>query len=260
MARQLLIAGNWKMNKCATECVQLIGEIKTLIGDSCCSCAQQPEVLICPPFTTLATAVAEAKGSCLQVGAQNVHWAEQGAFTGEISGGMLNECGVSHVIIGHSERRQYFGETDETVNQRLKAALKHGLTAVVCVGETLAEREAGSTNTVVEQQLRGALADICADGMKKVVIAYEPVWAIGTGKVASDEQAQEAHASIRALLKTMFCCSDVAENTRILYGGSMNAANAAGLLAQPDIDGGLIGGASLKPADFVSIIKTATQA
>ncbi|NMA47036.1 MAG: triose-phosphate isomerase [Lentisphaerae bacterium] len=260
MARQILIAGNWKMNKGAADGAQLIKDIKAQIGCGCCCGGKSPEVLVCPPFTTLSAVLAEAKGSCLQVGAQNIHWAEQGAFTGEISGAMLKECGVTHVIIGHSERRQYFGETDATVNQRLKAALKNGLTAVVCVGETLAERMAGTTNAVVERQLRGALADISADGMKQVVIAYEPVWAIGTGQVASDEQAQEVHAFIRGLFKTMFSCPSVADNTRILYGGSMNATNAGGLLAQPDIDGGLIGGASLKPADFAAIIKTATKA
>lgn len=262
MARQILIAGNWKMNKGAADGAQLIKDIKAQLGGgcSCCCGGKKPEVLVCPPFTTLSAVLAEAKGSCLQVGAQNIHWAEQGAFTGEISGAMLKECGVTHVIIGHSERRQYFGETDATVNQRLKAALKNGLTAVVCVGETLAERMAGATNAVVERQLRGALADISADDMKKVVIAYEPVWAIGTGQVASNEQAQEVHAFIRGLFKTMFSCPCVADNTRILYGGSMNAANATGLLAQPDIDGGLIGGASLKPADFAAIIKAATKA
>ena len=263
MARRILIAGNWKMNKGAADGAQLIKDIKAQFGSGCsccCSGAKKPELLVCPPFTTLSAVVAEAQGSCLMVGAQNIHWADQGAFTGEISGAMLKECGVTHVIIGHSERRQYFGETDATVNQRLKAALKNGLTAVVCVGETLAEREAGTTNAVVERQVRGALADISADDMKNVVIAYEPVWAIGTGKVASDEQAQDVHAFIRGLLKTMFSCPCVADGTRILYGGSMNAANAAGLLAQPDIDGGLIGGASLKPADFATIIKAATKA
>ncbi|NLG15311.1 MAG: triose-phosphate isomerase [Lentisphaerae bacterium] len=257
MSRRYMIAGNWKMNNTAAEGVALIKDLKAQCSGCCCQNAKAPEVVVCPTFTTLSAVVAEASGTALKVGAQNIHWAENGAFTGEISGAMLKEIGVTHVIIGHSERRQYFGETDATVNQRTKAALKHGLVAIVCIGETLEERESDKTEAVVERQVRGALADLTADDMKNVVLAYEPVWAIGTGKVATDEQAQAVHAFIRNLLKSMFKCPCVAENTRILYGGSMKPGNAAGLLAQPDIDGGLIGGASLKAADFLGIVKCA---
>ncbi len=252
MSRRTLIAGNWKMNKTAAEGVALVGEIKAAMP----CCCEGPEVLVCPTFTTLGAVVEAAKGSAIQVGAQNVHWAKNGAYTGEISAEMLVSTGVTHVIIGHSERRQYFGETDATVNQRVKAALEAGLTAVVCVGETLAQREAGETMDVIGRQVKEDLADLSAEAMAKVVIAYEPVWAIGTGKVATDEQAQEVHAFIRAELAKLFG-ADVAEATRILYGGSMKPGNAKGLLAQPDIDGGLIGGAALKAPDFVAIIQAA---
>ena len=253
MSRRKLIAGNWKMNKTSAEGAALVEEIKT--GLPVC-CGEGPEVLVCPTFTTLPAAIAAARGSAVQVGAQNVHWAPSGAFTGEISAAMLADVGVTHVIIGHSERRQYFGETDETVNQRTKAALGAGLTAVVCVGETLAQREAGQTMGVIDAQVRTDLADIAPADMAKVVIAYEPVWAIGTGKVATDEQAQEVHAFIRGVLREMFG-AEIADATRILYGGSMKPANAKGLLAQPDIDGGLIGGAALKAPDFLAIIQAA---
>ncbi len=256
MSRRKLIAGNWKMNKSAAEGIALISEIKAQFS-SCASnecCSKTPEVLVCPPFTTLAAVLAEAKDSCLKVGAQNVHWAEKGAYTGEISAAMLKELGVEYVLVGHSERRQYFGETDETVNQRCKAALAAGLSVIICVGETETERVKQVTNAVLERQVRWALADISTEQMQNVVIAYEPVWAIGTGKTASDADAQAAHKFIRDLLREMFACPSVADNTRLLYGGSMNAANAAGLLAQADIDGGLIGGAALKAADFATII------
>ena len=256
MARKYMIAGNWKMNNTAAEGVALIKDMKAQCDGKCCCCENAPEVVVCPPFTTLSAVIAEANGTPLKVGAQNIHWEEKGAYTGEISGAMLNETGVTHVIIGHSERRQYFGETDETVNKRVKAALKHGLVCIVCIGETLAERESDQTKAVIERQVRGALADLTAEDMKNIVLAYEPVWAIGTGKVATDEQAQEVHAFVRGLLKSMFSCPCVAENTRILYGGSMKPGNAAGLLAQPDIDGGLIGGAALKAADFLAIVKS----
>lgn len=260
MSRRKLIAGNWKMNKTAAEGVALIKEIKaqfTECGSSKC-CANAPEILVCPPFTTLAAVLAEAQGcSCMKVGAQNVHWAEKGAFTGEISAAMLKEMGIEYVLTGHSERRQYFGETDESVNQRTKAALSAGLSVIICVGETETERNKQVTNAVLERQVRWGLSGITAEQMKNIVIAYEPVWAIGTGKTASDADAQAAHAFIRNLLKQMFSCPCVADNTRLLYGGSMNAANAAGLLAQADIDGGLIGGAALKAADFATIIRAA---
>ena len=253
MSRRKLIAGNWKMNKTAAEGVALVEDIKK--GLPACGCGG-PEVLVCPTFTSLSASVEAAKGSPVQVGAQNVHWAESGAYTGEVSAAMLLDAGVTHVIIGHSERRQYFAETDETVNGRTKAAIAAGLTVVLCVGETLAEREAGKTMDVVGGQVRADLAGIAAADMAKIVIAYEPVWAIGTGKVATDEQAQEVHAFIRGVLREMFG-ADIAEATRILYGGSMKPANAKGLLAQPDIDGGLIGGAALKAPDFLAIIEAA---
>jgi len=256
MSRRKLIAGNWKMNKTSTEGATLVKEIKDALpckgNPECCAV----DVLVCPPFTTLPAVIAETKGTCIQVGAQNVHWAASGAFTGEISAAMLKDVGVTHVIIGHSERRQYFGETDTTVNQRTKAALGGGLTAIVCVGETLAEREAEQTFVVCEKQVKDGLAGLSSDDMAKIVIAYEPVWAIGTGKVASDDQAQEVHAFIRKTLEAMLG-GTVATQTRILYGGSMNAGNAKGLLAMPDIDGGLIGGASLKPLDFATIVASA---
>lgn len=257
MSRVKLIAGNWKMNNTCNQGSVLVKEILAQLP---AASAAAPEVLVCPPFTSLCCALAEAKGSTLKVGAQNVHWADKGAFTGEISAAMLTEMGVTHAIIGHSERRQYFGETDETVNQRVKTAVNAGLTAVVCVGETLTEREKAVTFAVIDKQVRWALSGLGAADMARVVIAYEPVWAIGTGKTASDADAQTVHAFIRNLLRQMFAEAAVAAATRILYGGSMNAANAAGLLAQPDIDGGLIGGASLKPADFAAIVKAAANA
>lgn len=257
MSRKKLIAGNWKMNKTASEGIALIKALKEQCACDRKSCKNGPEVLVCPPFTTIAAVLAECAGTCLKVGAQNVHWEKSGAYTGEISAGMLAELGVSHVIVGHSERRQLFGETDKTVNARVRAALAANLTVLLCVGETQEERNQGVTEAVIEKQVRWGLAEVTAEQMAKVVIAYEPVWAIGTGLTASNEDAQAVHAFIRALLKKMFDCRRVANNTRILYGGSMNAANAAGLLSQPDIDGGLIGGAALKPADFATIIKAA---
>ncbi len=256
MARRKVIAGNWKMNKTASEGAALIQGIKETCGcNGQCPC-NAPEVIVCPPFTTIAAVLEAVKGTPIQVGAQNVHWAESGAFTGEISAAMLKELGVQWVIIGHSERRQYFGETDQTVNQRVKAALAAGLKVILCIGETLEEREMGVTSAVIEKQVRWDLAGVAADQLDNLILAYEPVWAIGTGKVATDEQAQEVHAGIRALLAKLYCpkCADA---MRILYGGSMKPANAAGLLAQADIDGGLIGGAALKPADFVALIKAA---
>ncbi|MGI5870085.1 MAG: triose-phosphate isomerase [Kiritimatiellia bacterium] len=257
MSRRILIAGNWKMNKTSVEGAQLVKEIKTALpcGGSM-ACGKGPEVLVCPPFLSIAAVAAETQDSCIALGAQNVHWAANGAYTGEVSAAMLKDAGCTHVIIGHSERRQYFGETDGTVNQRTKAAVAAGLVAIVCVGETLAEREAGVTNGVVGRQVQKALEGLGAADMEKIVIAYEPVWAIGTGKVATDEQAQDVHAFIRAEIAKRFD-STVAEAVRILYGGSMKPGNAAGLLAQKDIDGGLIGGASLDATDFADIVKAA---
>ena len=255
MERKKVIAGNWKMNMTASEGAQLIADIRSNCGGACgCACA--PEVMVFPPFTSIAAVQEAAKGTALVVGAQNVHWAENGAFTGEISAKMLVEMGVTHVIIGHSERRQYFGETDETVNTRVKAALAAGLKVVLCVGETLEEREKGVTEAIIEKQVRWDLDGVTMDQLDNVILAYEPVWAIGTGKTATNEQAQEVHAFIRALIGKAFC-PVCAGKLRILYGGSMKPANAAGLLAQPDIDGGLIGGAALKAADFLALVKAA---
>ena len=255
MERKKVIAGNWKMTMTASEGAQLIADIRSNCGGACgCACA--PEVMVFPPFTSIAAVQEAAKGTALVVGAQNVHWAENGAFTGEISAKMLVEMGVTHVIIGHSERRQYFGETDETVNKRVKAALAAGLKVVLCVGETLEEREKGVTEAIIEKQVRWDLDGVTMDQLDNVILAYEPVWAIGTGKTATNEQAQEVHAFIRALIGKAFC-PVCAGKLRILYGGSMKPANAAGLLAQPDIDGGLIGGAALKAADFLALVKAA---
>ena len=254
MARRPMIAGNWKMNKTPVEGTALVGEILAALPAGVA--AAGPEIVVCPPFTTLAAVAAKAAGSPVAVGAQNVHWAANGAFTGEISAAMLAAVPVSHVIIGHSERRQFFGETDASVNQRTRAAVAAGLTAIVCVGETLAEREANRTTDVVGQQTRAGLAGLSAADMARVVIAYEPVWAIGTGLTASPAQAQEVHAQIRALL-TGLGGSDAARKVAIQYGGSMKPDNARDLLAQPDIDGGLIGGAALKADSFLAIINAA---
>ena len=253
MARKKLIAGNWKMNLTASEGAKLIADLKAACDGGCkCECA--PEVLVCPPFTTIAAVLEAVKGTPIEVGAQNVHWAENGAYTGEISAKMLVELGVSHVIIGHSERRQYFGETDETVNQRVKAALAAGLKVVLCIGETLAEREKGVTNAIIEKQVRWDLDGVTAEQLANVVLAYEPVWAIGTGKTATTEQAQEAHAFLRKLLAEMYD-KTLAETVRILYGGSVKPDNIDALMAQADIDGALVGGAALKIDSFKRIIR-----
>jgi triosephosphate isomerase len=250
MSRKIIIAGNWKMNKTIAEAKELIAELKGLVAD-----VNAAEVVVCPTFTALGAAVETAAGSNVKVGAQNVHWAESGAFTGEISAAMLKEIGVEYVIIGHSERRQYFGETDATVNQRLKAALAAGLKPIVCIGEMLEEREGGETEEVLLTQLEGGLAGISAEEMANIVIAYEPVWAIGTGKTATPEMAEETHRYIRCTLKSMF--GEAAEDVVIQYGGSMKPANAGELVAQKNIDGGLIGGASLEAESFAALIKNA---
>ena len=250
--RKAVIAGNWKMNKIRPEAQALISEIKPLAENAGC------EVVVCVPFTALETAVNAVKGSNIKVGAQNVHFEANGAFTGEISAAMLKEIGAEYVIIGHSERRQYFGETDETVNKRTKAALAGGLIPIMCVGELLWEREANITDEVVSRQIKLAFAGIDAADAAKVIIAYEPVWAIGTGVTATNEQAQDACKLIRDRLSALYG-KPVADAITIQYGGSMNAANAAELLAKEDVDGGLIGGASLKAADFGVIIKAASQ-
>ncbi|MBP5288305.1 MAG: triose-phosphate isomerase [Clostridia bacterium] len=244
--RKIIIAGNWKMNKTPAEARALAATIAANDKIGC-------EVVICTPFVDLFAAKEAIAGSKVRLGAQNVHWAESGAFTGEISASMLKEVGVEYVIVGHSERRQYFGETDETVNARAKAALAKGLKVILCVGESLEQRQSGVTEQVITQQIKADLADLTVGNMKNVVIAYEPVWAIGTGLTATPEQAQEVCKLIRDLLSGIFGAETAAETT-IQYGGSMNAGNAAQLLSMPDIDGGLIGGASLKPDDFAAII------
>lgn len=250
--RKAVIAGNWKMNKTATEAAGLIEELLPLVKNADCG------VVICPPFTDLPLAVEKTKGSNVGVGSQNIHFEKSGAFTGEISADMLRDLGVQYAIVGHSERRQYFGETNETVNKRTIAAIEGGLTAIVCVGESLAEREQGITTELVRLQTKVALQNVTEAMMSKVIIAYEPVWAIGTGKTATSDQAEEVCAAIRAVLAELYG-DKVAEATTIQYGGSMNAANADELLAKPNVDGGLIGGASLKPADFAAIITAASK-
>jgi len=243
--RTKIVAGNWKMNKTASETAALVEGIKTLTAG-----AADVEVVVCPPFTSLKEAAAACAGSHVRLGAQNVHWEASGAYTGEVSAAMLKDLGVTHVIIGHSERRQFFGETDETVNKRTQAALAAGLVPLVCVGETLEERDAGKMDEVVICQIKAGL-----DGLdiSKVVIAYEPVWAIGTGRTATPAQAQEVHALIRRTLAEI-ASGDIANSVRIQYGGSMKPENASELMAQPDIDGGLIGGAALKADSFAAIV------
>ena len=253
MSRKVIIAGNWKMNKTASEGVALVKALKGLVAD-----VDNVEIVVCPPFTSIEAVARELKGSNIKVGAQNVHWKENGAYTGEISCAMLKEIGIDYVIIGHSERRQYFGETDETVNLRVKAALAAGFKVMVCVGETLEEREGAKTNDVLSTQLGGGLAGLTAADMENVVIAYEPVWAIGTGKTATPDMAEETHAFIRQTVAKLFN-EEVAANVRIQYGGSMKPENAAELVAQADIDGGLIGGAALKADSFAALVKNAAS-
>ena len=245
--RKTVIAGNWKMNKTVTETAALVEQIRSAADTSAC------EVIVCPPFTNLQAACAAASGSDIKVGAQNVHFAANGAYTGEISADMLLSLGVTHVIIGHSERRQYFGETNETVNLRLTAALNAGLTAILCVGETEQQREQGITDEIIRAQLKVALKGIDSKQMERLIVAYEPVWAIGTGKTATAAQAEEVCAMIRATVRELYG-EAVADELTIQYGGSMKPGNAAELLSMPDIDGGLIGGAALKAEDFCAII------
>ena len=246
--RTPLIAGNWKLFKTVTEATVCVEDLKRLIKH-----AQAVEVVIAPVVTALAAVAAAKHGSQIQVSAQDCYWEAEGAFTGEVSPRLVKDAGCSHVIVGHSERRQYFGETDETVNKKTKAALSEGLVVLLCVGESLSEREAGDTFGVVETQITGGLQGIPASGLQNVVIAYEPVWAIGTGKTASDEQAQEVHAMIRQLVSKLYSPVE-AEAIRILYGGSVKPDNVKGLMSQPDIDGALVGGASLKADSFAQIV------
>jgi triosephosphate isomerase len=250
-SRKKLIAGNWKMNKTSADGVALVRDIVTAVGKQ-----SDVEVVVCPPFTGLESAGKALEGSNVKLGAQNMHFEASGAFTGEISAPMLRAIFATHVILGHSERRTIFGETDEVVNKKVLAALKNQLRPIFCVGETLAERESGSTLKVVQTQLERGLEGVSKELAASVVIAYEPVWAIGTGKVATTEQAQEVHAFIRGLLTNLFT-EPVAQKLRILYGGSMKPSNAPELLSQKDIDGGLIGGASLEARSFVELVTAA---
>ena len=247
MSRKPIIAGNWKMNNTASAGVALVEAIKPLVKGADC------DVAVCVPAIDI-PAVSEAlKGSNIALGAQNVHFKPSGAYTGELSADMLKACGVEYVVIGHSERRQYFGETDETVNKRALAVVRAGMTPIICVGERKEQREAGYTDALVEYQTLIALTGMTADEVKKVVIAYEPVWAIGTGLTATDEQANETIGVIRAALARKYG-KRVADKVRIQYGGSMKPSNVDGLMKQPEIDGGLIGGASLKAEDFARIV------
>jgi triosephosphate isomerase len=249
--RRKIVAGNWKMNLTTGPAAALVAGIRRELGNGPWSA----DVALCPPFTALPAVAAAAAGSALALGAQDMHWEASGAFTGEVSAAMLADLGATHVILGHSERRTLFGETDDAVNRKARAALAAGLTPIVCVGETLSEREANRTASVVTAQVQGSLAGL-GDGLGRVVIAYEPVWAIGTGRTATAAQAQEVHALIRGLLARLSNAATAAA-VRIQYGGSMKPDNARELMSQPDIDGGLIGGAALKADSFAAIVKAA---
>lgn len=250
--RKTVIAGNWKMNKTLSESVELISGLKNAINDVEINC----DVIICPPFTNLETASTLLKDTVIKLGAQNMHFEDSGAFTGEISANMLLSVGVEYVILGHSERRAIFGETNEMINKKVRKAIESGLKPILCVGETLEERESGTMKNVIESQVKGGLQNISAGDMEKIIIAYEPVWAIGTGKTASPEQAQEVHEFIRGLLAELYS-NEIAENSTIQYGGSVKPENAATLLSMNDIDGALVGGACLKAESFAAIIKSA---
>jgi len=249
MARKPIIAGNWKMHKSRQQAADLANALAASVGTY-----DAVEVVLCPPFTALETVAQAIRGTKISLGAQNCHWADQGAYTGEISPLMLVDVGCKYVIIGHSERRQYFAETDESINKKAQAAYRHGLIPIICVGETLEERQAGKTESVVTTQVRGCLQGLPAEKVAESVIAYEPVWAIGTGQTATKEQAQEVHALIRKLVAEMFS-TDVAEKIRIQYGGSVKPQNIRELMAQPDIDGALVGGASLEADSFAAIVR-----
>ena len=245
-----VIAGNWKMNKTPAQAKELIEAIRPLVADAAC------DVVVGVPFVDLPVALEATAGTNIGVAAQNCHWEKSGAYTGEISAEMLKEMGVGYVILGHSERRTYFGDTDVTVQKRTRAALDAGLTVILCVGEYLEQREQGITSEVVDMQVKVALGGVSKEELSRVIIAYEPVWAIGTGLTATDEQANEVCSHIRETVKGLYD-ADAAKALTIQYGGSMNAGNAAGLLAQSDVDGGLIGGASLKAPDFATIVAAA---
>ena len=249
--RKAVIAGNWKMNNTPAETAALIDAMKPLVKDADC------DVVLCVPYIDLFAAMDAAKGSNLKIGAEYCHWAEKGAFTGEVSAKMLNACGVEYVIIGHSERRQYFGETDVTVHDRVRAALNEGLKVILCVGETETENEQGITAEVLRKQTKIALQGVSEEELKSIIIAYEPVWAIGTGKTATAEDADKYNGIIRACVAELYT-AEAAEAFTVQYGGSMNAKNAAELLSKVNVDGGLIGGASLKAEDFSIIVKAAS--
>jgi len=245
--RKYVIAGNWKMNNTPSQAKALIQELKPLVADATC------DVVVIPPFTSLCAVLEETKGTNIKVGAQNMHFEESGAYTGEIAPSMLKELGVEYVVIGHSERREYFAETDFTVNKKVKKALEHGLTPILCCGESLQQRELGITFEHVATQIKIGFSEISADDAKKIIVAYEPIWAIGTGKTATDDQANEVCKAIRDTLAALYG-QETADEITIQYGGSVNAKNASGLMKMSDIDGGLVGGASLKAQDFSTIV------
>ena len=251
--RKPIIAGNWKLNNTSQQAIELVTLLKRGLSD-----VTQVDIVVCPVTTALTDVRDILSESNISLGAQNVYWEDSGAFTGEVSAPLLKDIGVQYVIIGHSERRQYFGETDEMVNKRIKAALRSHLTPIVCVGEVLKEREANQTFDVIHKQCEGAFAGLTAEDMRKIVIAYEPVWAIGTGKTATPDQAQEVHQFIRGLLVKLYN-DHVAQTIRIQYGGSVKPENSAELMSQPDIDGALVGGASLKADSFIDIIKNSCR-
>jgi triosephosphate isomerase len=249
MKRLPFIAGNWKMNKTVAEAIDLVKQLKASLSG-----IEGVEVAVAPPFTALSAVRKELEGSPIQLAAQNLFWEEKGAFTGEIAPLMLKEVGCHYVILGHSERRQFFGETDETVNRKVRATLNQGLKVIFCIGETLKEREEGRTFAVIERQVPGGLKDIPKEEMRNLVIAYEPVWAIGTGKTATPEQAEEVHRFIRKKLVELYA-KEIAEGVRIQYGGSVTPENIKGLMGQENIDGALVGGASLKSETFSKIVR-----
>ena len=248
--RKPIIVGNWKLNHSIDDAVKLVTELKRELCD-----ITEVDIVVCPVFTALSVVLDVLLESNIAVGAQNLYWEDSGAFTGEVSAPMLKHIGVEYAIIGHSERRQYFGETNETVNKKIKAALKHNLIPIVCVGENLKEREANKTFDVVKNHCQEGLKNFTAEEIKKVIIAYEPVWAIGTGKNATAKEAEEVHKFIRELLRKMYN-EEVSANVRIQYGGSVNSDNIKELMAEPDVDGALVGGASLKSDSFVKIVKS----
>jgi len=245
--RRPVIAGNWKLYKTTNEAVELVSRLIPLVATN-----KDVDIVVAPVFTALTSVKGAIAGSNIMLSAQNCYWEEEGAFTGEVSPKLLKDVGCSHVIIGHSERRQFFGETDVTINKKIKTSLYAGLTVIFCIGETLAERESGKTLDVLKTQVRNGLSGITKDQLANIVIAYEPVWAIGTGKTASDEQAQEAHAFIRSVVTGLYK-KTAGNGIRILYGGSVKPENIKGLMNQPDVDGALVGGASLKAESFSAI-------